>query len=105
VKTLVTAPDAATLAHSVACLVDPRVWRQISGGMAVLNMSDAQIIASPAQDTRLISTQPFTLQNARLIAAGWFSLNNKVYVGLALLLGLILALTTSLFVRNVGRRQ
>jgi hypothetical protein len=105
VKTLLTAPDAATLAQSVACLVDPRVWRQISGGMAVLNMSDAQIIASPAQDTRLISTQPFTLQNARLIAAGWFSLNNKIYVGLALLLGLILAITTSLFVRNVGRRQ
>ena len=77
----------------------------ISGGMAVLNMSDAQIIASPAQDTRLISTQPFTLQNARLIAAGWFSLNNKIYVGLVLLLGLILAVATSLFVRNVGRRQ
>jgi hypothetical protein len=105
VTTLVTAPDAVTLFHSVACLVDPRVWRQISGRVAALNMSDAQVVTMQSSDPRLIGTQPFSLQNARLIAAGWFSLNSQIYVALALLIGVALAVATSVFLRNVGRRQ
>ncbi|MFZ9501480.1 MAG: cellulose biosynthesis cyclic di-GMP-binding regulatory protein BcsB [Beijerinckiaceae bacterium] len=105
VVTLVTAPDAATLLHSVDCLVDPRVWRQIGGRVAALNMSDAQVVAMQETDPRLISTQPLSLQNARLIAAGWFSLNRQIYVGLALFICLCLAAATTAFVRNVGRRQ
>ncbi len=105
VTTLVTAPDAVTLSHSVACLVDPRVWRQIGGRVAALNMSDAQVVTMQAGDPRLIGTQPFSLQNARLIAAGWFSLNSQIYVALALLICVGLAAATTAFVRNVGRRQ
>lgn len=94
-----------TLSHSVACLVDPRVWRQIGGRVAALNMSDAQVVTMQAGDPQLIGTQPFSLQNARLIAAGWFSLNSQIYVALALLICVGLAAATTAFVRNVGRRQ
>lgn len=53
---------------------------------------------------RLIVTQPLTIENSRLIVAGWLSLNSQVYVAMAFAAALLLALTTSLFIRNVGRR-
>lgn len=105
VRTLVTAPDAATLKQSIACLVDPRVWRQVAGRMAVLNMSDGQVVETPVEESRLISTQPVSIQNARLIMAGWFSLNSKIYVALALLMAFLLAFATTQVVRNVGRKN
>ncbi|MDB5571611.1 MAG: cellulose synthase regulator protein [Hyphomicrobiales bacterium] len=105
VRTLVTAPDAVSLSQSVACLVDPRVWRQIAGRIAVLNGSDGQVVDVPVDVSRLIMTQPLSVQNSRLIMAGWLSLNSKIFVALALLMAAILAFTTTVFVRNVGRKQ
>lgn len=105
VRTVVTAPDSVTLQQSVACLVDPRVWRQIGGRMAMLDTSDGQIIAAPVEGSTLIATQSFSVQNVRLIVAGWLSLNNKIYVVLALLIAALLALTTREFVANVGRKN
>jgi hypothetical protein len=39
----------------------------------------------------------------RLITAGWLSLNTEIYIVAALILGIVLAGTTTLFVRSVGR--
>jgi len=105
VWTLVTAPTSADLAESVPCLVDPRVWRQIAGRMSILDASEGSVVTAPARAQRLIVTQPLTIENSRLIAAGWLSLNSQIYVAAALVVAMLLALTTSLFVRNVGRRQ
>ncbi|MCB1544405.1 MAG: hypothetical protein KDJ30_09070, partial [Rhodoblastus sp.] len=105
VWTLVTAPTSADLAESVPCLVDPRVWRQIAGRMSILDASEGSVVVAPARAQRLIATQPLTIENSRLIAAGWLSLNSQIYVVAALVVAMLLALTTSLFVRNVGRRQ
>ena len=105
VWTVVTAPTSADLAESVPCLVDPRVWRQIAGRMSILDASEGSVVTLPARAQRLIATQPLTIGNLRLIAAGWLSLNSQIYVAAALVLAMLLALTTSLFVRNVGRRQ
>ena len=104
VWTLITAPTSAELAESVPCLVDPRVWRQIAGRMSILDASEGSVVTAPATSQRLIVTQPLTIENSRLIVAGWLSLNSQVYVALALGAALLLALTTTLFVRNVGRR-
>jgi hypothetical protein len=57
------------------------------------------------QKTQLVVTAPLTISNMRLITAGWLSLNTELYVLGALLLGLVLAGTTTLFVRSVGRRH
>ena len=105
VRTIITAPDSVTLQQSVACLVDPRVWGQISGRIAMLNTADGRILPVPVEGATLIATQAFSVQNMRLIVAGWFSLNNKVYVILALLLAALLALTTREWVSHVGRKN
>ncbi len=103
--TIITAPNTALLSQSVACLVDPRVWRQIAGRIAILNADDGAIVEIPAYDSRLIPTQPLSIRNVRLIVAGWFSLNSKVYVLLAMFLAMLLAASTHLFLHNVGRRS
>lgn len=105
VRTIITAPDSVTLQQSVACLVDPRVWGQISGRIAMLDTADGRILPVPVGSATLIATQSFSVQNMRLIVAGWFSLNNKVYVILALLLAALLALTTREWVSHVGRKN
>lgn len=104
VWTVVTAPNSGLLAQSMGCLVDPRVWRQISGRIAVLNSDDGAVGTIAASDPMLIVTQPLSVGNLRLIIAGWFSLNSKIYVLCALLMALTLAFSTHVFLRNVGRR-
>jgi hypothetical protein len=104
VWTVVTAPNGDMLAESVACLVDPRVSRQVSGRVSLLDLSRAKIDVTPVTSTRYVATQPLSVGNARLIAAGWLSLNSLYYVAAAVWLGLMLAATTRLFVKNVGRR-
>ncbi|WP_442755146.1 cellulose biosynthesis cyclic di-GMP-binding regulatory protein BcsB [Methylocystis sp. JAN1] len=104
VWTVLTAPNADALADSVACLVDPRVSRQIAGQVSLLDISKAKIDAIPVSNTHFVITQPLSVGNARLIAAGWLSLHSRYYVGAALLIGFLLALTTRVFVKNVGRR-
>jgi hypothetical protein len=103
VTTLVTAPNASMLVQAAACLVDPRVWQQIGGRLAVLDASEGKVTSIPVEKTRLVVTAPLTVSNVRLITAGWLSLNTEIYVITALILGLMLAGTTTLFVRSVGR--
>jgi len=104
VWTVVTAPNAEELAENVRCLVDPRIARQISGRLSFLDAGEARIDATPAENSRFIPTQPFSLGNIRLIAAGWLSLHPPVFVLAALTLASLLAFATRLFVRKVGRR-
>ena len=103
VTTLVTAPNAPMLVQAAACLVDPRVWQQIAGRVAVLDASEGKVASIPVQQTHLVVTAPLTVSNMRLITAGWLSLNTEMYVIGALVLALVLAGTTTLFVRSVGR--
>ncbi len=105
VVTLITAPNASALAGAVACLVDPRVWQTVSGRLSFLDATEGSVTGVPADDPRLIVTEPLTLGNTRLIAAGWLSLNAHIYVGLALAAAMLLALSTTLFVQGVGRRN
>ncbi|WP_170850294.1 MULTISPECIES: cellulose biosynthesis cyclic di-GMP-binding regulatory protein BcsB [unclassified Beijerinckia] len=103
VRTLVTAPNAAMLAQSVACLIDPRVWQQISGRVSVLNAAEGAMVDIPVENARLVATQPMSIDNMRLIAAGWLSLNRNIYVLLAFILALVLACATHWFLKGVGR--
>lgn len=103
--TLFTAPNTGLLSQAVGCLVDPRVWQQINGRIVVLDASEAMVSSIPTTTSQFIPTQPLSVGNLRLIVAGWFSLNSKVYVLLAFLLALLLACSTHWFVRNSGRRH
>ncbi|PWB95534.1 cellulose biosynthesis cyclic di-GMP-binding regulatory protein BcsB [Methylosinus sporium] len=103
VWTIVTAPNAATLAEASACLVDPRVSRRVQGQLAMLDMTDAAVAASGAGSPRFIVTRPLSFGNLRLIAAGWMSLHPGVYVGLAILVAALFAASTRWLTRNIGR--
>ena len=85
--------------------LDLQILTEVAGRMSILDASEGSVVTAPARAQRLIVTQPLTIENSRLIAAGWLSLNSQIYVAVALVIAMLLALTTSLFVRNVGRRQ
>ena len=105
VTTIVTAPNAAMIGAAVACLADPRVWTQIDGRLSTLDASDGVVAHRDAEDVRYIPTGPLSIQNVRLIAAGWLSLNPTFYVLFALMIAVFLSATTRNLVRNLGRRQ
>jgi hypothetical protein len=104
VWTVVTAPNADDLADAVGCLVDPRVSRQIAGRLSVLDVARARMNITPVDDPHFVATQPLSVGNVRLIAAGWLSLHALAYVLGAVTLAILLAAATRLFVRNIGRR-
>ena len=102
---MVTDPNADALADAVSCLVDPRVSRQIAGRLSMLDVVQARINVVHVENARFVATQPLSVGNVRLIAAGWLSLHALIYVLGALGAALALAVTTRLFVRNVGRKS
>ena len=102
--TLVSAPDSATLAAAAECLSHPAQWNRLAGRVAALT-ADEEILTVAATEQRFVGTQGFSLPNARLVAAGWLSMNPLAYVGLALALVLVLAFATLTLVLNSGRRQ
>ncbi len=104
VTTIVTAPDAATLKASVACLTDPQVWSKVHGRLSVLDAANGALVTTEADHFRYTSEGGSSLGNIRLVVAGWFSLNPLAFVVLAFLTALCLSGTTLVFVRGVGRK-
>ncbi|KQP47166.1 cellulose biosynthesis cyclic di-GMP-binding regulatory protein BcsB [Methylobacterium sp. Leaf106] len=103
--TVVTAPNALLLKASMACLVDPEVWSRIDGRFAFLDASDGSLETVGARNVDLIETKTRSLSNIRLVTAGWLSMNPAIYVALTLGLALLLGLTTTSLVRNIGRKN
>jgi cellulose synthase operon protein B len=101
--TIVTAPDSRTLLQSAELLMDPVRWSNLRGRLSVMDASGDLVGAVEAAHVRYLETQPRSFGNARLIAAGWFSLNPAAYVISALLMAGILAMTTLSLIRNSGR--
>lgn len=105
VWTLVTAPNSTALNEAMACAVDPRVWAQLSGRVATLDPSEAQVSSLASRNLDFVTTQPMSIGNMRLVAAGWFSSNRWTYVGLVLTFAFLLGTATFWLVRNLGRKQ
>ncbi|MEH3148513.1 MAG: cellulose biosynthesis cyclic di-GMP-binding regulatory protein BcsB [Methylobacterium frigidaeris] len=105
VVTLVTAPTAAMLRASVACLVDPGIWTRLDGRLATLDATNGVLSTVAAEHPRLAETQPPSLANIRLVVAGWLSLNPFIYVALSLAVALLLGVTTRRMVRGIGRHN
>jgi hypothetical protein len=103
--TLVTAADAGTLLAGVECLTHPEIWSGLSGRISALASDETLRFVPAGERQRFVTTQGYDLANARLVAAGWLSLNPLAYVGIALALVLCLAASTLLLVLNTGRRQ
>jgi cellulose synthase operon protein B len=105
VITIISSPNAATLNSSVTCLVEPSVWSRLSGRLSVLDESTGSVAGTEPETRRYVATQEFSVHNERLMMAGWLSLNPRMFIFVAFLLALPLAVTTHFLVRNVGRKN
>ncbi len=103
--TIVTASNASALAHGVEGLMQPAHWAALRGRLSTMDADGKKLTSVEAAHARYIATQPASLGNARLVAAGWFSLNPMAYVAFVLILAGALAAMTMTLVRNVGRRN
>ena len=59
-----------------------------------LNELDDGLDTVPTRDAQYFPTQPFSVENYRLIAAGWLSNHAAWYIGAVLLMTLILGGST-----------
>jgi cellulose synthase operon protein B len=105
VVTIISSPNAAMLNSSVTCLVEPGVWSRLSGRLSVLDESTGAVSGREPETRRYVATQEFSVHNERLMMAGWLSLNPRIFIFVAFLLALPLAVTTHFLVRNVGRKN
>ena len=105
VVTIIASPNAATLRSSIACLVEPKVWSRLSGRLSVLDASTGAVAEREPETRRYVATQEFSIENQRLMIAGWLSLNPRIFIFVAFLLAFPLAVTTHFLVRNVGRKN
>ena len=103
--TIVTAPSVSALAEGVERLMQPAHWAALRGRLFTMDTDGKRLTSVEATHARYIATQPASLGNARLVAAGWFSLNPMAYVVFVFILAGALAATTMTLVRNVGRRN
>jgi cellulose synthase operon protein B len=103
--TIVTAPDSRALLQSMELMIDPSRWPSLRGRLSVVDSSGDVVTTVEPSKVRYLETQPRSIANARLIAAGWFSLNPLAYVISALLLAGVLAIATLSLIRNTGRKS
>ena len=103
--TVLTAPSPAQLREAAACLAHPRVWSRPEGRRAALSGADSTVASERPADTRFALSGPPSPANLRRIAAGWLSLHAAWYGLAALALAGMLAGSTRLLVRNLGRRS
>jgi cellulose synthase operon protein B len=103
--TVFVAPTPEQLSHSVAELLSGSLWQQFVGDAAVYTAKDSAISTRVSGEILLIPTEALSLQNVRLIAAGWLSRNIPVYLGV--LLGLFIVMTAFMqwALRSSGVRE
>jgi len=104
VWTVVASKSADTIATQTDVLTDYNVWNKLGG--AVQSFTDAgQVIDQKfSANEYLFQTQPMTIANSRLVAAGWLANNAEIYVGALLLAAMLLGLGTFM-VLVTGRRS
>jgi cellulose synthase operon protein B len=89
--TVFVSPSPEHLSHAVTEVLSGSLWQQFVGDAAVYNAKDGTISTRVSEQILLVPTESLSLQNIRLIAAGWLSHNVSVY--LAALLGLFIVMT------------
>lgn len=89
--TVFVAPTPEHLSNAVREVLSGSLWQQFVGDAAVYNARDGSISTRVSEQILLVPTESLSLQNIRLIAAGWLSHNVAVY--LAVLLGLFVVMT------------
>ncbi len=102
--TLVAAPTADDLSQGLAEITSRQYWSMLSGRIASFDDTTG-ITNLPAQSQRFILGDGFSLQNMRLVAANWLSLNIVGYALALVVLCVILGICTSALLARLGRRS
>ena len=92
--TLAVGPSDEAMRAGIEALTRPSQLSVLDGRAAAFSEDSdgAQMVA--AQDTRFFRTQPFSIDNTRLIAAGWLSGHAGWYIGAVLIVIFFLGAST-----------
>jgi hypothetical protein len=104
VWTVVAARNADTLQSQADVLTDYNVWNKLGGAVQSFTDTGEVIEQKDSAEQYLFQTQPLTVSNARLIAAGWLANNAEIYIGALLGTAIMLGIGTSMVLRT-GRRN
>lgn len=103
--TVLSSSDSASMRAGMERMAVTEQWRQVGGRVSTLLPTNADVTSIETVSPVVVQTQPFSLQNARLVAANWFS-GNILYFSAALaLVAILLMLSTALVLTRSGRRQ
>lgn len=103
VWTVVAVREPAVLGESMRSLAQADVWGGLSGSVNTLTREGVVIDRKLAAHERLYETKPLSLQNGRLIVAGWFSNNAREFTIAQILVAILLGASTYLVLRQ-GRK-
>lgn len=99
-----TATTADSLSRGVEALVAGDHLGQLAGEVATFDRASGAVQARYADTALYLQTQPASLGNLHLFAAGFVSNDVPTYVGLLVLLCILLGVTTRLLLNRVGER-
>lgn len=102
--TVVAVRDPALLSDGLRSLVEADVWGRLGGSVNALKGDGTFVERKVAAHERLYETKPLSLQNGRLIVAGWFSNNAREFTIAQILAAILLGASTFVVLRQ-GRKS
>ena len=105
VMTTVSIADRALLEEAAADLAQRVNWQALQGRLSFRDGVSDEVVAIAPEAPHVVSFEPFTLTNLRLVAANWLSSNFIAYAFLLALAGVLLGLSTHALLSRLGRES
>ncbi|MBW6420687.1 cellulose biosynthesis cyclic di-GMP-binding regulatory protein BcsB [Rhizobium sp. XQZ8] len=102
--TAIVSPDGSALKDGMQALAPREEWNKLRGRIIVYDGKE-DLTEIPVSRFRFLPTQPFSLENVRLIAANWLSDNIMSYALLLAAGGVLLGLATGGLLSLLGRNR
>jgi hypothetical protein len=102
--TVVAVRDPAILDEGMRSLAQTDVWGRLAGSVNALKRDGTLVERKMAGHERLYETKPLSLQNGRLIVAGWFSNNAREFTIAQIVVAILLGAATFVVLRQ-GRKS
>jgi hypothetical protein len=103
--TIATAPSGPLLASGVEGITAPQTWFTMDGSVAAYQETSGLVQDFFPGERYHVQTVPFSFQNARLIAANWFSINVLEYALALMLSSGSLGIVSWVLIRQIGREN
>ncbi|MBJ3786477.1 cellulose biosynthesis cyclic di-GMP-binding regulatory protein BcsB [Devosia sediminis] len=103
--TVLTAQNGGDMLDGTRAMMQTERWRQMAGRVSTMAPGDAEVITVATDNPVIVSTQPFSFDNVRLVAANWFSGNAVYFTAAIIVVAILLMFSTSVLLSHVGRRE